>query len=264
VGALLAGSSCEDADYELGAWVEPYRDTTDKLLAVRSVTEGQATYYQFRVGLAMTGHAAELVDFEATLLSLASDLDALAQGEPSPYVRSAGTFPYGYGALGAYRGWLAEGRGYESALMESPPLSTQEVLKAVFPDDLPAVVPQDLAPPSATDEYALLDEDVLGSWLLGVLLTKHGVDSETAAALSGEWSGDHLWVYRDAADTDGWLWELQLASETAAADVRGALEGELPEDVHIEQAGERVFVASGSDGAPQELLDAGGAFLAGD
>jgi hypothetical protein len=254
----------QDADYDLDTWAEPYATSTDSILALRSVTEGQATYYGFRVGLAMLGYATEGVDYEQTLLNLTSDLDAATRDDASPYTRSGSTFPYGYGGLAAYKAWVEGGQGYESALIESPPASTQEVLHAVFPDDTPEVERVELSAPAETGDYALLDEDVLGGWLLGVMLTKHGLDISTAESLSGTWSGDHLWLYRDSADGRGWLWELQLTSETAAAEVMGALTGELPDAAHLEHSGARLFIASGSDGPPQELLDAGSAFLAGE
>lgn len=254
----------QDADYDLQTWVEPFLSSTDSLLAARSVTEGQATYYGFRVGLAMLGHATDAIDYEQTLLNLTRDLDAVAREDPSPYTRSAATFPYGYGGLSAYRAWLSEGQGYERALIETPPLSTQEVLHAALPDAKPEVERVELTAPAHTGDYALLDEDVLGGWLLGVMLTKHGVIAATAESLSATWSGDHLWLYRDSADNRGWLWELQLGDESAAAEVMGALNGELPDTVHLEHSGVRLFIASGSDGAPQELLDAGSAFLAGE
>jgi hypothetical protein len=96
----------QDADYDLDAWAEPYATSTDSILALRSVTEGQATYYGFRVGLAMLGYATTDTDYEQTLLNLTSDLDAVARDDPSPYTRGGSTFPYGYGALHAYKGWL--------------------------------------------------------------------------------------------------------------------------------------------------------------
>ena len=251
----------QDADYDLETWVEPYRSLTDALLAARSVTEGQATYYQFRVGVAMLGRTVETVDFEQTLLNLVADLDDVARADPSPYTRSASTFPYGYGGLAALQDWLVFGQGYEAALIDATPPSTLEVIRRGTRPEDPETEALELVAPLETGDYALLDEDVLGGWLLSVLLSKHGVSTSTAESLAATWSGDHLWLYRDSADSRGWLWQLQLSSESAAAEVMGALNGELPEAVHIEHGGSRLFIASGNDGAPQELLDAGQAFL---
>jgi hypothetical protein len=251
----------QDADYALDSWREQYVSTTDSQLALRSVTEGQATYYGLRVAFAMLGHPPENTDYEQSMQNLASDLESIARDDPSPYTRGSSTFPYGYGAVRAYRAWAADGQGYESAFIEDPLLSTQEVLHALSPDDTPAVERVELSPPAETGDYTLLDEDVLGGWLLSVMLTKHGLTVGSADRLAEAWSGDHLWLYRDSADNRGWLWELQLGTESAAAGIMGALASELPEAVDIEHRGARLFIASGSEGAPQELLDAGQAFL---
>jgi hypothetical protein len=250
----------QDAEHDLDAWSEPYWGATDRLLAIRAVIEGEATYYGLRAGYAMLGYPESSTNWEGVFGRMRDDLDRHALEHPSPYVVASATFPYSYGGLLAYRHWLADGQGFAVPLVESPPLSTAGVLRELFPDDFVSSEDYDIAEPTVTGDYALLDHEVIGSWLLRMLLVKFGLDSGDAKHLSSTWTGDRLWLYRDPEDRRAWLWQLQLTTVDDAIAVTRQLEGELPEGVVIEQGHHRVFVASGSDGAPQELVDAGLAF----
>ena len=251
----------QDAQYGLDDWSEPYRTSTDQVLAIRSVIEGEATYYGLRVGYAMLGHPAHLTDWEGVFENLRTDLDARALGDLSPYVAGAATFPYGYGGTLAYRAWLERGQGFEAELIEAPPLSTGNVLRQLFPDDIEAAEEFELPEPTATGDYTLLDHEVLGAWLLRMLLVKFDLDDSDAQPLAGTWTADHLWLYRDAEDRRAWLWQLQLTTDSAASFIADLLELESPPGIVIDQAHNRLFVSNGTDGPPQELLDAGNAFI---
>lgn len=259
----------QDVDYDLDSWFERYRGTTDSLLAARSVTEGQATYYQFRVGLAMLGHHSDQVDFDQTLRNLRRDLDESARSAASPYLLSAATFPYAYGGTLAARDWEIRGQSFISPLMEDPPRSTHEVIEWVS-DGFTPVPPVELSEPPAIGEYALLDQDVLGAWLLEIMATKFGAGTQTARDAARGWSADRLLLYRDASDQRAWLWQLELGdthapAAAALADIADLLAAALPETVTIEHGWTRLFVASGDgEEAPPELLEAGRAFLEAD
>jgi hypothetical protein len=120
--------------------------------------------------------------------------------------------------------------------------------------------PEELAEPTDTGDYALLDHDVLGGWLFRLFLEKHDYAGSAADELAALWAADHLWLYRDGAESDGWLWQIAL---TGDAEALGGIETELPEGVTLEYQGGRAFIAGGTDGAPPVLLDAGRAFLSG-
>lgn len=251
----------QDAEHDLETWSEPYLGATDRVLGIRSVIEGEATYYGLRAGYAMLGYTESNTNWEGVFGQMRYDLDARARAHPSPYVAAAATFPYAYGGLLAYRRWLADGQGFAAPLVESPPLSTAGVLRELFPDDFASSEEHELVEPTATGDYALLDHEVIGSWLLRMLLVKFSVDDDDATYLSSTWTGDRLWLYRDPDDRRAWLWQLQLTTDDDARAVADQLEGALPEGAVLEQAHHRLFIASGSDGAPAELVDAGYAFI---
>jgi hypothetical protein len=252
----------QDIDHDLDTWSEPYRGATDRILSIRSVIEGEATFYGLRAGFAMLGYPDSNTDWEGVFRNLRVELNDRAREHPSPYVASAATFPYAYGGLLAYRAWFKEGPGFAAPLVSDPPLSTAGVLQQLFPEDFAADrTEQDPAEPTTTGDYALLDHDVLGSWLLRMLLIKFGLDDADAEPLSKTWTGDHLWLYRDPDDRRAWLWQLELDDDDTAEAIARLLDGELPEGCVIERAGQRLFVANGGEGPPQELLDAGRAFI---
>lgn len=251
----------QDVDYALSDWVAPHATRTDELLAARSIYEGQATYYQFRVGAALLGYHTDYVDFEATFDKLRQDLTQNAIDDPSPYVASSATFPYGFGASLASHAWEERGQGFEKELFEAPPLTTREVMRrALFPDDpsYTELDPIELDPPADTGSYSLLDEDVLGAWTFKLLLAKHGFPFEE------HWLGvfaDHLWLYLAEDGSSAWLWEVQTNDPDAMDEIVPALVKKLPSTVSIASQGGRIYFASGEGGAPQLLLDAGQAFL---
>ena len=113
----------QDAEFDLSAWREQYSRNVDTSLALRSVSEGQATYAQFRVLLAMTGRDVNRIDWDRTLTSFRDQLVNEAFDDPSPYFASITTFPYAYGAASARQAWSDH-----QAQFDAPPLSTLEVL----------------------------------------------------------------------------------------------------------------------------------------
>lgn len=250
----------QDVDYALSDWVAPHATRTDELLAARSIYEGQATYYQFRVGAALLGYHIDYVDFDATFDKLRQDLTQNAIDDPSPYVASSATFPYGFGASLASHAWEERGQGFEKELFEAPPLTTREVMRrALFPADPSyASNPIEIDPPEDTGAYELIDEDVLGAWMFKLLLAKHGFPFEE------DWLGvfaDHLWMYQDPDGNSGWLWEVQTTDPDEMDVIVPELKRKLPSTLSVRTKNGRVYFASGSSGTPQILVDAGEAFL---
>jgi hypothetical protein len=253
----------QDADYDLSSWHESHGQTTDAVLAARSVTEGVATFYQLRAGAAMLGHRAGSVDFDATFAGLRRDLSAEARRDPSPFVAGSATFPYGFGAELANHYYRESGQGFQAELFANVPPTTREVMRqALFWDD-PSYAeraPLEHEAPIPTGSYALLDEDVLGIW--NTLLV---YPESPLLWPDPQWLGvfsDHLWVYGDASGQTAWLWEVQTNDPDTSPSIVEDLRKVLPSSVTIETQYGRVYFAGGSDGVPAFLLEAGDAFLA--
>jgi hypothetical protein len=241
----------QDAEYDLNALFDEHATTTDSTLAVRSVVEGEASWYQYRVAAAMLGYDSVYYDFRSLFDDLRNDLVDDAKTDDSPYIRSFGTFPYGFGTQLMYDAWLGDRAGFEATLFANPPATTTEVMnRSLGIVEEPRELHEFTAPVPAGD-YTLVTDDVLGDWMLNLCLVRQGLSPQ-------RWLGDHLWIYQDADGTVAWLWQLQL--EHAPSTFADALQLDLPEHVSVEGRGQRVFISAGTAGAPF-LLDAGRAFL---
>ncbi len=251
----------QDADYSLDDWHAKQGQTSDAVLAARSVTEGEATFYQMRAGAAMLGYDSSNIDFESTFRNLRRDLSDSARKDASPYIASSATFPYGYGAELANRAFAESGQGFEAELFENVPPTTREVMRlALYPDD-PSYSerePLEHEAPTPTGSFALLDEDVLGLWNTRLVLPER-VDTHPDPYWLGVFS-DHLWVYADESGATAWLWEVQTNDPDAMSLILSDLRDALP-GVTIETEFGRLYFAGGSDGIPDFLSEAGQAFI---
>jgi len=248
----------QDAEYDLDSWRDQQLATADTSLALRSVTEGQATFYQFRALVAMSGYDIARVDFEQTFDKLRDDLTTDAHADPSPYLASITTFPYGFGVGLAYQAWRSDGRLFHVSQFAEPPLSTYEVMRQNVAPDMPSIVPSEPPEPTAIADYTLVDQSVLGAFLLELFLVKHGIDGYSAREVALTWRGDKLWIYGGPSEETAWLWELELESDRDAVNFESVQA--LPRGVTLERQSTRAFIAGGSDQAPF-VLDAGRAFL---
>ena len=242
----------QDAEQGLVAWREGYPSSTDSTLSLRSVTEGQATYAQFRVLLAMTGRDVSRIDWDRTLTGFRDQLIADAFDDPSPYFASVTTFPYAYGAASAYQSWSDH-----PAQFAAPPLTTLEVLShdAGVAFEPPSAL--DLEAPTPDGDFRFVDGDTLGAFQLALSAHRLGVDPDTALDLALAWRGDALWIYAGPDEQTAWMWMLQLddaphARELAELARAGKLEATA--------VGARVLLLA-SDDQPAFLADAGAAFL---
>jgi hypothetical protein len=242
----------QDAEQGLAAWRERYPSSSDSTLSLRSVTEGQATYAQFRVLLAMTGRDVSRIDWDRTLTSFRDQLIADAFDAPSPYFASVTTFPYAYGAASAYQSWSDH-----PAQFAAPPLTTLEVLShdAGVAFDPPAAL--DLEAPTPDGDYRFVDADTLGAFQLALSAHQLGFDPDTALDLALAWRGDALWIYAGPDEQTVWMWMLQLDDAQHARAL-----AELPWSSKIEATAfdTRVVLRGGND-RPGFAADAGTAFL---
>jgi hypothetical protein len=243
----------QDAEYDLSTLNEELATSTDASLSWRSLVEGQATWYQYRVAAAMLGYDAADYDFYGLFEDLRDELVVRARDDESPYIASFGTFPYAYGTSLMYEAWLTGNAGFERALFAEPPLTTLEIMRRSLGVDEPAVTPLAFEDPVPTEDFTLLEHDSFGAWMLNLCL--HEKDLSEV-----RWLGDHIWIYTAADGSSAWLWEIEL--ERSPSTLPDALELTMPAGVSVEGLGERLFVVSGGRNAPF-LLEAGRAFLDG-
>lgn len=243
----------QDAQFDLDAWREKHAAGTDTSLALRTVTEGQATYAQFRAFLAMTGRDVARVDWDRTLSSFRDQVITPAFEAPSPFLASITTFPYAYGAATARENW-----SNHQAQFDAPPLSTLEVLShdAGLAFAEPAELGAEAPTPDA--DYQLVDGDTLGAFQLSLSAHSLGAEMSAAQSLGRAWRGDALWIYAGPAGETVWLWKLQLAN-SSYADQLAVLVQSNPQ-LEATARGNRILLIGG-DARPQFVLDAAAASL---
>jgi hypothetical protein len=255
-GALLLHEfvhAIQDAEHGLNAWRGRYSNSIDSSLALRTVTEGQATYAQFRILFAMTGLDVARTNWDRTLGSFRDQLVSDAFADASPYFASITTFPYAYGAASAYEAWSDH-----QAQFAAPPLTTLEVLSrdAGVGFDAPAAL--DLEAPTPDADFRFVDGDSLGAFQLALSAHQLGIDPDSALDLALAWRGDLLWIYAGANEETAWMWLLELG-DAAHASAFAEL-GQASESIEASALGTRV-VLLGGDERPEFVTDAGAAFL---
>jgi hypothetical protein len=247
----------QDRKYDLTGWREQYPSNPDTELALRSVTDGQATLVQYRAWAAMSGTDANGVDWTSTFLKLRNELFASARADELPYFASGETFPYGFGATLANLAWETDGTSYRDAQFKAPPQTTLEVLAGNAQRATPTFHAPPFQTPVITDDYSAVKDTVLGAFLLELSAHRLGDDSADPLPLQLAWRGDRLWTFAGPDGETGWIWQLQVADEATAqalqtlADARG---------LTSESTRERLFLLGG-DEPPAFLLEAGRAFL---
>lgn len=251
----------QDSQYGLGAWRDSLPSTEDSTLALRAVTEGQATYLQFRALLAMTNRDVSKVDWPTSLDNFQADLLDEAYKDPSPYLASIVTFPYAYGAQLSYQAWTEDGVRFHEMQFDKPLLTTYEVASAVDGDGDRLDEIAFTAPTSVEDAgLTLQQETALGAFLTELQLRASGVTSADAVELAQAWRGDRLFIYSQG-DSAAWLWELEFADVDEAA---AFVERDFQAGVVAENDGARAFVAGGDGEPPESVLAAGRAYVAGE
>ncbi|HYQ15334.1 MAG TPA: hypothetical protein VEQ58_06250, partial [Polyangiaceae bacterium] len=243
--------------YDLQAWEQLYGPDPDHALASRSVVEGQATYAQFRVVYAMSGYDLRRVDLSSELDEFRERLFKSAHADASPYLASLTTFPYATGVGAAQHHWSPTGLHFAASQFDEPPLSTLQALSESYALELPDPEPLELSAPTLDADYTVIDESVLGAFMLELFLFKQGFSAELARSLALDWRADKLWIYSGPNERSAFLWEVQLRDDDFA---RLDLVDAPPPGVVREHSGSRLFVA-GSDAPPEFVLAAGRRFL---
>lgn len=247
----------QDQAYDLTTWRKAYPSFTDTSLALRSVTEGEATFVQYRAWAAMSGTDPNFVDWPATFVNLRLRLMTAALADDSPYFAMDATFPYGFGAVLANQAWSDEGPSYHASQFAEPPQTTLEVIAKALHKDVPELATPPFETPAATDDYSAVDDTVLGALLFEAVAHKLGDDAKDPLQLPLGWRGDRLFIYAGPDDETAWIWQLQLDSADTAQQLTDLAK---KKDLSVEISDDRVFLYGG-DHPPQFLIDAGQTFL---
>lgn len=208
--------------------LEGLRDSSDGLLALQCVLEGEATVVMVEsLVKALPEAAREVVGTDsllATMTGLAATPGGLegAEGVPDYFVKEL-VFPYVAGTgwvrrLRSDRSWTALDESYRRL-----PTTTAEILHPERGAAPRAVLATSERPTSADLPAGarILYPDTLGEWTLRTLLERDQPEGAAAEA-AAEWRDDRILFYERDGET-GFVWRLRLASPAGAARVANAL-----------------------------------------
>ena len=249
----------QDAAYDVPVWRERFGSGLDTELALRAVTDGQATHVQYRAWAAISGSDVNLIDWYGTFAKLRRSSVERALADDSPYFASRARFPSGFGAALASLRWQQEGRLYHATQFDEPPQTSLAVLAQSLEREVSDAAPP-FREPTATDQSRLVTQSELGAFVLELFAARIGDDLADPFALQFSWGGDELWIFAGENDETDWLWEIQVEDDAAAERIASLAQGA---HYQVESNRNRVFLVR-SDAAPAFLLDAGRAFLTAD
>jgi hypothetical protein len=255
----LAGSihALQDAERDLQNW--PSAEQTwqfDAQLARKSLIEGEATFYQYRVAAPLLGLDIKQANFDAALREQLGLAHKRAFESETPLRESFRTFPYAYGAQLAYSAWSKGGPRGTDPLWAAPPATTQQVMAMVLGMNEPQATGVEIALPDLTETtLEPRDGDVLGAWGLRLLLEKRRAPKALELALT--WRGDQFSVFTDGAETETYvLWQIELESAEAAAELDSLFGARDPFGHRV--SGARLYLNAAYDAQPSPELAAWG------
>lgn len=252
----------QDVDYDLLAWPDgPDAPTNfDEQLALSTLIEGEASFYQYRAASALLGIDPSQVDFNQTFQSHFDYVMGHVYESDAPFGETRSTVPYAYGATLAHEAWKQGGQRGIDALWASPPRTTQQVMAQFRKRNVPQARGADFTTSELAD--ATLEpytDGPLGAWGLNVFLFDNLGSTGFKQDQPLSWRGDHLWVYRNASETTYALWQLVLEDEPTARFVDQVFQS-LP-NVQHRYLGNKAYVAVSSGIVSPELASWAEAWL---
>lgn len=225
----------QDADYDLTEWFDDGQvKSFDHLLALKSVSEGEARFYEFRAAAPLLGVDISAADFDSTLEQHFERVLGQTFADGSPADKSFSTFPYAYGAIQAYAAWRDGGPRGIDQLWAAPPPTTEAVMASVL--GLAVTEPNSIpAPDLSGADFDLVGSDTLGAFGLSLWLNAHTSDPNLALA----WKADRFTVAARGSQTYA-LWQIEVESEQAARELARTFT-----KLDAAWSGERLFVSTG-------------------
>ncbi len=220
----------QDVDFGLDDFFSDHATSTDSVIGVRSVTEGEAVHYS---NLTMSRRPGVELDQAIYDDYYAGQHDQLEFSTADPMVgftELTSIFPYPFGGQMVTDRWFDRGDLGVHEFYDEPPRSAAEVLALIGGDPAPAPDVPMLTMGSLPAGWEAVVEDTLGSWLVFAVAQRLGLDEGTARALRSDWRGDHLLVAGGATETEVALaWRIRWGSESSATAFAGIDASTAPE-----------------------------------
>lgn len=188
----------QDAEVDLGAFLDANAVSSDSTVAVRTLVEGEATVVSYAVVARSFGVPPQRTDWQLYRDTLANEVVELASGAESPMLAAFQLFPYSAGFSALFEPWLAEGD--LSAYYEEPITAFADFLDAAEPGRT-VVETLDCYPVDPPPGFTAVDQDSFG--VIGALAAVD--DFLSFESLEQAWRGDAVVVFRgDAGYAAAW------------------------------------------------------------
>lgn len=223
----------QDQRLGLAARIRKLRDSTDSLMALQAVLEGEATVVMAEAlferlpaetRASFSGESLAAMMSNLATSSAASAIEG-AEGVPEFFIREL-LFPYSAGTAwiqhqrAGNKGWTALDEGYGRF-----PATTSEILRPGRTGPRNRLPSDRASSPPLPEGCRFLFADTLGEWVLGFLLERAGA-GEGASRLAESWNDDRIVFFepRHASGAQvGFTWRIRTSNRAAAVKLADAL-----------------------------------------
>jgi hypothetical protein len=251
----------QDARYDLGTQLGRVT-STDSLVALRGLFEGEAQFHQLLFELGMLGASSGPATVKAQLDAFRDRQEPALFAEPgAAWSRSLLLAAYLFGPYTTLEAWSEGGPSAMQELYDNPPTESLRLLERAY-DRAPTtgtvqpfpsanVFYQPGTPmPVEGDEAFPLGSDRLGAWTIYVLARLAG-DARPALDLALGWRGDQLDVFQLADGGAAGRYRVFFDSSAHAADFAGLMSANPNTSIRTNGT---LAVVTVSDGEPPEWL----------
>ena len=150
-----------------------------------------------------------------------------------------------------YDTWTAAGMTMASVhdRFTSPPVTTRVLMASEDQALDPEPAPDTIGAPTPPDAWMAVDGTTMGAWAVFLMLSKQSIADAQTIALG--WRADGFWIYDGPASAGAFVWQMDLADESAAARVLAPLQAHLGNGA-VRQSGARVTIAKATGGQPED------------
>ena len=192
-------------------------DSTDGLIAARSIIEGDATYFEVAWAVVEQGDDILSVDWDQSYENYQAFAREDAGNLDVPIDASASLVPYAYGYELLGRATQEQGLSARDAFFSAPPASALDTMngyerfavEGFTGVDEPAEV---LPAPVGDSELSV--EDRSGAWYVYATLLRGGFDEAEAWARALEWRGDRFAIFEDGDEVVA-VWRIRFDGDAA-------------------------------------------------
>ncbi|HYP90179.1 MAG TPA: hypothetical protein VEQ59_18540 [Polyangiaceae bacterium] len=240
VGALVR--ALRDRDIDISAWsTAVWIIDEDGRWGADAMYFGEARLYSNRYKAALEGLDPAAFDEMASIGDGIREDVAWIRAQPSSYVASNDRFPDNFGARFAYLAWQRGGAAGIDGLYDTYLLTHQLMASETEEGPPPSLKHHDL--PVAPAAWESGNVTAIGAWGLFLTLNR-SLSSDAAWALSLDWRGDQVYVFKGVEPTDetALVWQLEMADEAAATALEAEL-GSADPEARIQRDGSFVTLA---------------------